>query len=124
MAQRKNIIAKVTKILARAKSTNFEQEAQTALLSAQKLLAANKSIVEVETMCKGCPWANPETCLTCECRDKQSDSASAVKQEYSSMQMKPPQLCKRPGLKWHSAGISPTPMEFINTPVEKDRIPK
>jgi hypothetical protein len=34
------------------------------------------------------------------------------------------QLCKRPGLKWHSAGISPTPMGFINTPVEKDRIPK
>lgn len=46
MAQRENIIAKVTKILARAKSINFEQEAQTALLLAQKLLAANKSIIK------------------------------------------------------------------------------
>ena len=70
MAQRENIIAKVTKIFARAKSTNFEQEAQAALLPSQKLLAANKSIVEVETMCKSCPWANPETCRACECRDK------------------------------------------------------
>lgn len=49
MAQRENIIAKVTKILARAKSTNFEHEAQTALLLAQKLLAENGlSMTDIE----------------------------------------------------------------------------
>jgi len=39
MAQRENIVAKVTKILAHASGTDYKHEAETALLLAQKLLA-------------------------------------------------------------------------------------
>lgn len=28
-------------------------------------------------MCKGCPWANAETCRACKYRDKQSDGLRA-----------------------------------------------
>ena len=73
MAQRENIIAKVARILARAKSTNFGTGGINCVIAPAEIVGGKQIYHkgEVETMCKGCPWANPETCRACKCRDKQ-----------------------------------------------------